>query len=69
MTDSASTTNPAEAPIATELDIVTVRKERPCLACQKPFSSEWSGERICHNCKKGSVWRSGVNWSSSGRQK
>ena len=68
MTEDAATTNPAETPIP-ELGLIVVRKERACLACQKPFSSEWSGERICHNCKKGSAWRSGVNWSSSGRQK
>lgn len=64
MTDDASATDPVET-----LMPILVRKERTCLACQKPFSSEWPGERICHNCKKGSVWRSGVNWSSSGRQK
>ena len=64
MTDDASTTNPDE----TFLPLLA-RKERTCLACQKPFASEWPGERICHTCKKGSVWRSGVNWSSSGRQK
>jgi len=68
MTEDASTTNPAETPIP-DLGLIVARKERSCLACQKPFSSEWSGERICHNCKKGSAWRSGVNWSSSGRQK
>jgi hypothetical protein len=52
-----------------QLRIVAARKERCCLACQKPFSSEWSGERICHNCKKGSAWRSGISGSSTGRAK
>lgn len=64
MTDDPPTTNLGET-----LAPLLARKERTCLACQKPFASEWPGERICHNCKKGSVWRSGVNWAYSGRQK
>ena len=25
--------------------------ERKCLFCQKPFISEWSGNRLCTRCK------------------
>jgi hypothetical protein len=34
-------------------------KQRDCLACRRPFTSAWAGERICHKCKSSSSWRSG----------
>ncbi len=36
------------------------RKMRKCLRCQKPFESEWIGERICKRCKNSGVWRQGL---------
>ncbi len=32
-------------------------KTRLCLVCRKPFKSEWSGERVCKNCKSLNSWR------------
>jgi hypothetical protein len=31
---------------------------RHCLICRAPFSSAWSGERVCRRCKATSTWRS-----------
>lgn len=38
-------------------DTVADPKTRKCLACQRPFASEWVGERICRKCKSSSSWR------------
>jgi hypothetical protein len=27
-------------------------KQRRCLDCEKMFTSEWIGNRICYNCKR-----------------
>jgi len=35
-------------------------KSRQCLKCREPFSSEWSGERVCKRCKSSGTWRSGL---------
>lgn len=35
-------------------------KIRRCLACRKPFKSDWAGERICPKCKSSSAWRAGT---------
>lgn len=35
-------------------------KTRLCLKCREPFSSEWSGERVCKRCKSSGTWRSGL---------
>ncbi len=35
-------------------------KVRNCLACLRPFSSGWAGERVCTKCKSSSSWRGGV---------
>jgi hypothetical protein len=32
-------------------------KLRPCLRCNEPFTSGWSGERICRRCKDSIAWR------------
>jgi len=32
-------------------DRVQVAKTRQCLKCLKEFTSSWSGERICKQCK------------------
>jgi DnaJ-class molecular chaperone len=39
---------------------VEVVKSRNCLKCREPFSSEWSGERVCKRCKSSGTWRSGL---------
>jgi len=36
--------------------VITKRK---CLKCSQTFDSEWSGQRICSDCKKTAAWRSG----------
>jgi hypothetical protein len=41
-----------------------VRKERQCLLCQAAFISDWSGERVCSECKKRAAWRSIARWPS-----
>lgn len=33
------------------------RKIRKCMMCQRPFPSEWAGERICRKCKSTAAWR------------
>ena len=38
-------------------------KTRNCLACRRPFTSAWAGERICPKCKSSSTWRSGFAYS------
>ena len=35
-------------------------KDRPCLRCKDTFASEWSGERICPQCKRSVAWREGA---------
>jgi len=35
-------------------------KMRQCLRCNTKFRSEWSGERICANCKSTKAWQVGV---------
>ena len=35
------------------------RTIRRCLKCRQPFSSAWSGERVCAKCKASSAWREG----------
>ena len=32
---------------------------RDCLACRRPFTSTWAGERICKMCKDSHIWRTG----------
>jgi|GEM_PF-1253610 len=39
-------------------------KTRRCLRCKTEFQSEWSGERVCTNCKSSSTWRNGVPLAS-----
>ncbi len=34
-------------------------KERACLMCARPFTSQHVGERVCNNCKSTSAWREG----------
>jgi len=41
-------------------------KSRPCLKCQAPFESAWSGERVCPKCKTSRVWREGVGVTDAG---
>jgi len=48
-TNSGFTTQRAEA-----------SKSRQCLKCREPFTSEWSGERICKRCKSSGSWHSGL---------
>ncbi|MEQ9643695.1 MAG: hypothetical protein RIM84_26995 [Alphaproteobacteria bacterium] len=36
-----------------------VPKDRVCLRCKTAFRSEWSGERICPQCKRSNSWRNG----------
>ena len=36
------------------------RTIRRCLKCRQPFSSAWSGERVCAKCKASSAWREGT---------
>ncbi len=43
------------------------RKERKCLMCRQSFVSEWSGERVCRNCKSKDAWRRGERWLPGGR--
>ena len=39
------------------------KKERDCMMCTKPFLSEWSGNRICNNCKATEYYKSGQDYS------
>ena len=34
-------------------------KTRKCLMCRNDFKSNWSGERICPNCKQTQAWSDG----------
>ena len=40
-------------------DRLNARKKRPCLMCNKPFTSEHFGQRVCPTCKGTAAWRSG----------
>ena len=33
------------------------------MMCTKPFLSEWSGNRICNNCKATDYYKSGQDYS------
>lgn len=44
------------------------RQIRKCLRCQKPFESEWIGERICKRCKNSGVWRQGLTTNVSNKR-
>ena len=39
------------------------KKKRNCMMCTKPFLSEWSGNRICNNCKATDYYKSGQDYS------
>ncbi|WP_085908301.1 hypothetical protein [Kiloniella majae] len=36
-------------------------KNRECLSCKKTFKSEWSGMRICGDCKLTPIWQNSDN--------
>jgi hypothetical protein len=40
-------------------------KARVCLRCRTSFHSEWSGERICRNCKSSTSWRNGLPYTGT----
>ncbi len=40
---------------------------RKCLNCSGAFVSEWSGHRICGNCKKSQVWRTALDGGRTGK--
>jgi hypothetical protein len=35
-------------------------KTRKCLMCRQSFSSTWSGERVCPQCKQTQAWSDGA---------
>lgn len=42
-----------------ESDRPHISKTRKCLMCRNEFRSQWSGERICPNCKQTQAWSDG----------
>jgi hypothetical protein len=47
--------------LVTHLNGQELPKLRNCLTCKKPFSSEWSGHRICSLCKQTAAWSQGIS--------
>ena len=43
------------------------KKKRNCMMCTKPFLSEWSGNRICNNCKGTEYYQTGQDFSVMGQ--
>ncbi len=54
-------TSPTSSKLKPQADRKYARKWRDCLMCHGTFVSEWPGERICQNCKKGVDWRNGAS--------
>ena len=44
-------------------------RARVCLRCGTSFHSEWSGERICRECKNTTSWRNGLPFTGRASRK